>query len=179
MAHIWGYFVEHLIKVLCDYVKYLNWIDAEILSRRGIYRKSRPSLDYVSIISVWNSDEMPPQKESLWSQILGLKKDGWKISYFARYQDDFVTILRTATPHKLPPFTPCVFKNPSKYPSPKNMNLPDCESIERFLLEQDLVWIIEKNYQQKKEWFERGGGEGGMPIFWYHSANVKKFRWIF
>ncbi|OUC42712.1 hypothetical protein D917_10274, partial [Trichinella nativa] len=81
-----------------------------------------------------------------------LKKDGWKISYFARYQDDFVTILRTATPHKLPPFTPCVFKNPSKYPSPKvvfriygkenllakNMNLPDCESIERFLLEQDL-----------------------------------------
>ncbi|KRY14123.1 Nuclear cap-binding protein subunit 1 [Trichinella patagoniensis] len=230
-------FVEHLIKVLCDYVKYLNWIDVEILvilicdlvnsrcvsadscfsflesffhasqdenisqvgrdyyvylillaipwvagafveeikvefedflGKIDRYMKSRPSLDYVSIISVWNSDEMPPQKEyleSLWSQILGLKKDGWKISYFARYQDDFVTILRTATPHKLPLFTPCVFKNPSKYPSPKvvfriygkenllakNMNLPECESIERFLLEQDLVWIIEKNYQQKKE----------------------------
>ncbi|KRX70508.1 Nuclear cap-binding protein subunit 1 [Trichinella sp. T6] len=222
-------FVEHLIKVLCDYVKYLNWIDVEILvilicdlvnsrcvsadscfsflesffhasqdenisqvgrdyyvylillaipwvagafveeikvefedflGKIDRYMKSRPSLDYVSIISVWNSDEMPPQKEyleSLWSQILGLKKDGWKISYFARYQDDFVTILRTATPHKLLLFTPCVFKNPSKYPSPKNMNLPECESIERFLLEQDLVWIIEKNYQQKKEWFERGG----------------------
>ncbi|KRX20173.1 Nuclear cap-binding protein subunit 1 [Trichinella nelsoni] len=152
-----GAFVEE-IKV--EFEDFLGKIDR--------YMKSRPSLDYVSIISVWNSDEMPPQKEyleSLWSQILGLKKDGWKISYFARYQDDFVTILRTATPHKLPPFTPCVFKNPSKYPSPKvvfriygkenllakNMNLPDCESIERFLLEQDLVWIIEKNYQQKKE----------------------------
>ncbi|XP_003369469.1 putative nuclear cap-binding protein subunit 1-B [Trichinella spiralis] len=239
-------FVEHLIKVLCDYVKYLNWIDVEILvilicdlvnsrcvsadscfsflesffhasqdenisqvgrdyyvylillaipwvagafveeikvefedflGKIDRYMKSRPSLDYVSIISVWNSDEMPPQKEyleSLWSQILGLKKDGWKISYFARYQDDFVTILRTATPHKLPPFTPCVFKNPSKYPSPKNMNLPDCESIERFLLEQDLVWIIEKNYQQKKEWFERGGGEGGSFSFAHLLVSFRK-----
>ncbi|KRY76831.1 Nuclear cap-binding protein subunit 1 [Trichinella pseudospiralis] len=230
-------FVEHLIKVLCDYVKYLNWIDVEILvilicdlvnsrcvsadscfsflesffhasqdenisqigrdyyvylillaipwvagafveeikvefedffGKIDRYMKCRSSLDYVSIISVWNTDEMPPQKEyleSLWSQILSLKKEGWKISYFDRYQDDFVSILRTATPHKLPSFTPCVFKNPSKYPSPKvvfriygkenfldkDVNLPDCESIERFLLEQDLIWIIEKNYQQKKE----------------------------
>ncbi len=58
------------------------------------------------MLQVWSSGSPHPQEDyldSLWTQIVNLKKNQWRETHILRLYGCFQTTLNTATQHDLPP----------------------------------------------------------------------------
>uniref|UniRef100_A0A5S6QAL4 Nuclear cap-binding protein subunit 1 n=1 Tax=Trichuris muris TaxID=70415 RepID=A0A5S6QAL4_TRIMR len=132
------------------------------------YANSRSSDKYVRLLKVWTSDKPLVQKEyldCLWSQIQALRTNAWIESYFTRYEKSHSILLSDAVVHSLADFVVPVCFDVIEFPVRsvvfRMFNVGDCPeskgilppmySIERFSLEQDIMWLIDKNYTDPKK----------------------------
>ncbi|KHJ44024.1 MIF4G domain protein [Trichuris suis] len=132
------------------------------------YESSRDRQSYLRLIQVWTSDKPHRQEEfldCLWKQIKALRMNEWNDSYYMRYEKSHGILLSNSIAHSVDdfvvpinfdvaefPFRITAFRmfDASDCPEGKGL-LPDIHSIERFLLEQDLMWLIDKNYTDPKK----------------------------
>jgi nuclear cap-binding protein subunit 1 len=101
----------------------------------------------------------------LWSQISKLRSDKWVERHIHRPYLAFDSILCEALQHNLPQIQPPPHETHYVYPYPKVVFrlfdytdcpegpvLPGAHSIERYLIEEHLRWILDKNYSDRKDW---------------------------
>ncbi|CAI4221052.1 unnamed protein product [Auanema sp. JU1783] len=124
---------------------------------------------YVSLISVWESGTPHEQEEyldCLWKQIKNLVAAEWKEKHIPRYQTSFANLLSNALQHNIPAFQACEDTKESVYPLPRvvfrlfdptdcpeseaSPVLPGAQTIERFLIEQDIIWILDNRAFDRK-----------------------------
>uniref|UniRef100_A0A1I7XEC4 Nuclear cap-binding protein subunit 1 n=1 Tax=Heterorhabditis bacteriophora TaxID=37862 RepID=A0A1I7XEC4_HETBA len=155
----------------------LPWIGTELNDKRKEeldnilegserYIEGRRKL-YVKLLQVWSSSSPHEQEEyldSLWAQIKTLRDASWHEKHIARHYVAFDAALQDALQHNLPSFCAPVHKDDSTYPYPTVVFrlfdyadcpedgpvLPGAHSIERFLVEEELCWIIEYNCLDRK-----------------------------
>ncbi|CAI5439326.1 unnamed protein product [Caenorhabditis angaria] len=156
----------------------LPWIGGELMEKAneqlenilegiGKYLEQR-NKQHVPILQVWSkqgsSNEQEDYLDSLFAQIETLKKLDWKEKHIPRHYVGFDVVLQDALQHNLPNFAPPIHSENSKYPYPQvvfrlfdyadcsedGMVLPGNHSIERFLIEVEIAWIIEKNQTNRK-----------------------------
>jgi nuclear cap-binding protein subunit 1 len=98
--------------------------------------------------------------DSLWKQILQLRKDEWNEEHILRVNIAFKNVLSESQKHDLPEVIIPEYNENTEYPLPRivfrlftqdditdnDSLLPSADSIERFLVEEDLNWIISNNY---------------------------------
>ncbi|CAG2167490.1 unnamed protein product [Oppiella nova] len=117
-------------------------------------------------LRVWYSDTPHPQEEYLdcfWAQISKLRSDKWVERHIYRPYLAFDSVLCEALQHSLPQIQPPPHESNYVYPYPKVVFrlfdytdcpegpvLPGAHSIERYLIEEHLHWIIDKNYTDRK-----------------------------
>ncbi|CAD6184580.1 unnamed protein product [Caenorhabditis auriculariae] len=156
----------------------LPWIGAELKDKAneqlenifegvGKYLEARKR-DHIQILQVWLGGGSPHEQEDyldcLWAQIGVLQKADWKEKHIPRHYIGFDAVLQDALQHNLPSFSAPSHKPSSKYPFPyvvfrlfdyadcpeDSSVLPGAHSIERFLIEEELTWIIRKNQFNRK-----------------------------
>ncbi|VDM40166.1 unnamed protein product [Toxocara canis] len=137
-----------------------------ILEQIGEYISQR-NKDYVKLLQVWSGSphEQEEYLDCLWAQISKLREDEWKEKHIMHYYVAFDGTLADALQHNISNFS-APHHSPSKvYPLPtvvfrlfdyadcpeEGPLLPGAHSIERFLIEEDLCWIIEQNVWNRKE----------------------------
>ncbi|XP_074596314.1 nuclear cap-binding protein subunit 1-like [Brevipalpus obovatus] len=121
-------------------------------------------------LRVWYSDTPHPQEEylgCLWAQISKLRSDKWAERHIYRPYLSFGKVLCEGLQHNLPNITipPHAPSNTYPYPRvvfrlfdytdcPDSPILPGAHSIERYLVEENVKWIIDSNYlyYYVKEW---------------------------
>ncbi|KAI1721873.1 MIF4G like domain-containing protein [Ditylenchus destructor] len=138
---------------------------AELLSRIEDYISKRKT-DHIKMLQVWSDSVQIPQEDylnCLWNQILKLKKEDWVERHIVRVYAAFKEILNapSVVRHNIPGIDIDMIKNGTNFPLPKivfrlfdytdipdnvDQALPPDTSIERFLVEEDLNWIIDNNY---------------------------------
>ncbi|PAV67924.1 hypothetical protein WR25_22197 isoform B [Diploscapter pachys] len=122
--------------------------------------------EYLPLIQVWCSrgevtviHEQEDYLDCLWAQINKLKEDNWKELHIPRHHLAFESVLQDALQHNLPAFSAPVHREESQYPFPyvvfRLFDYADCpddgpvlpghRAIERFLIEEEIRWIIENN----------------------------------
>jgi len=124
-----------------------------------------------TILRVWLTDEPHPQEEyldCLWAQIEKLKMDGWVEKHILRPYLVFDSILCEALQHKIPqievpqeqergpgyPLPSVVFRMFDYTDCPEGPGspvLPGAHSIERYLIEQELLGILRKFHEDRKK----------------------------
>ncbi|KAK5970162.1 Nuclear cap-binding protein subunit [Trichostrongylus colubriformis] len=122
---------------------------------------------HLKMLQVWSSSSPHEQEDyldCLLAQIKSLQGVGWKEKQIARHYVAFDAALQDALQHNLPSFTPPIHREDSSYPLPMvvfrlfdyadcpedGTVLPGAHSIERFLIEEELNWIIEFNASDRK-----------------------------
>ncbi|VDD90978.1 unnamed protein product [Enterobius vermicularis] len=155
----------------------LPWIGQEVQEKNeealnnllhGIeqYMQERKK-DYLSLLQVWTASthEQEEYLDCFWAQITKLRDDGWKEKYITRHYVAFDGALTGALQHNLPSFQPPEHTPDTIYPLPRVIFrlfdytdcpeegplLPGAHSIERFLVEEELFWIIEQYCGNRKE----------------------------
>ncbi|KAJ1360240.1 Nuclear cap-binding protein subunit 1 [Parelaphostrongylus tenuis] len=151
---------------------FLPWIGVElsekkkseldnILEAASKYIEGRSKV-HLKMLQVWGSSAHHEQEDSLdclLAQIRSLQSVGWKEKQIARHYVAFDAALQDALQHNLPSFSPPPHKAESSYPLPTVVFrlfdyadcpddgpvLPGAHSIERFLIEEELNWIVEFN----------------------------------
>ncbi|CAB3407078.1 unnamed protein product [Caenorhabditis bovis] len=126
------------------------------------------SKTHVPILQVWRPDGTPHEQEdyldSLYAQISVLREAEWKEKHIPRHYVGFDAVLQDALQHNLPSFSPPAHTENSTYPYPRvvfrifdyadcpedGTVLPGTHAIERFLIEMEIDWIIEKNCLSRK-----------------------------
>uniref|UniRef100_F1KWN5 Nuclear cap-binding protein subunit 1 n=1 Tax=Ascaris suum TaxID=6253 RepID=F1KWN5_ASCSU len=137
-----------------------------IINQIGKYIAQR-NKHHVRMLQVWR--ESPHEQEEyldcLWAQIRKLQADSWKETHLKRYYVAFDGTLAGAVQHNISNFSAPAHSPDNVYPLPsvvfrlfdyadcpdEGPLLPGAHSIERFLVEEDLQWIIEQNIWNKKE----------------------------
>lgn len=153
----------------------MDWVRVEreekeeldnILEGAGKYVEGRRKV-HLKMLQVWSSSTPHEQEDyldCLLAQVRSLRDVGWKEKQIARHYVAFDAALQDALQHNLPSFSPPVHKEESVYPLPlvvfrlfdyadcpeDGTVLPGAHSIERFLIEEDLNWIIEFNATDRK-----------------------------
>uniref|UniRef100_W6NQB7 Nuclear cap-binding protein subunit 1 n=1 Tax=Haemonchus contortus TaxID=6289 RepID=W6NQB7_HAECO len=122
---------------------------------------------HLKMLQVWSSSSPHEQEDyldCLLAQIKSLQSAGWKEKQIARHYVAFDAALQDALQHNLPSFSPPIHREDSNYPLPMvvfrlfdyadcpedGTVLPGAHSIERFLIEEELNWIIEFNASDRK-----------------------------
>ncbi|CAD5209171.1 unnamed protein product [Bursaphelenchus xylophilus] len=137
-------------------------LDEILLSIRK-YLEIRPK-NHLKILGVWESSAIHEQEDyldSLWGQLNRLKEDNWLEKSVSRFYVGFDSVLNQAIAHNLPIIEfPKFDEDRSDYPLPRvvfrlfdeadcpenDPSLPPSNSIDRFLVEEDISWIIDNNY---------------------------------
>lgn len=142
-----------------DLEQLLNAIDSYLNKRSKVHHTA---------LRVWYSDSPHPQEEyleCLWAQISKLRADKWVELHIHRPYLAFDSVLCEALQHNLPsiqmpphepsivyPLPRVIFRLFDYTDCPDGPVLPGAHSIERFLIEEQLLSIIEKNCDDRKEW---------------------------
>uniref|UniRef100_A0A7E4VBE2 Nuclear cap-binding protein subunit 1 n=1 Tax=Panagrellus redivivus TaxID=6233 RepID=A0A7E4VBE2_PANRE len=133
-----------------------------ILSKVGAYIASRKK-HHLKALQVWIDGDKTVQEDyidCLWGQIRNLQRDNWNEQHIVRVDMAYKVVLSGAQKHALPEVVIPAFDDKTEYPLPRVVfrlfsaedvvggenPLPDANSIERFLVEEDLNWIIANNY---------------------------------
>ncbi|XP_022097425.1 nuclear cap-binding protein subunit 1-like [Acanthaster planci] len=138
----------------------------KILSKIESYLRKRKK-DHVAMLRVWHSDSPHPQEDSLdclWAQTVKLRHDDWTHKSLLRPYLAFDSVLCEALQHTLPPFTVPPHSPNNIYPLPKVVfrmfdytdapegpTMPGHHSIERYLVEEQLNFIINAYIKDRKE----------------------------
>ncbi|XP_025412908.1 nuclear cap-binding protein subunit 1-like [Sipha flava] len=155
----------------------LPWVGKELYEKRKsplefiltaieLYLNARPK-KHVNMLRIWSIDVPHPQEEYLdcaWNQIKKLKHDNWMLTIIPRPYLTFDNVLCEALQHNLPVIIPPPHHNACVYPMPwvvyrmfdytdvtNGPIMPGAHSIERFLVEEHLIQIIDKSYKNSKE----------------------------
>nr|CDP91106.1 Bm3900, isoform h [Brugia malayi] len=130
------------------------------------YLQSR-NKEHVKILQVWMKSihEQEEYLDCLWAQIVKLRSDKWKEKFITRHYVAFDGTLADALQHSLPSFEPPPHTTSSIYPLPSVVFrffdyadcpddgpvLPGAHSIERFLVEEELRWILDQEKTNRKK----------------------------
>lgn len=139
-----------------------------ILEAVGKYLEMR-NKSHVALLQVWREgttdQEQEDYLESLSAQIENLKAANWMENHIPRHYIGFETTLADALQHNLPSFASPEHTPEMIYPYPlvvfrlfqdsdcssfSDKPLPGGRSIDRFLFEGEIAWIIEKNRFNRK-----------------------------
>uniref|UniRef100_A0AC34FKE1 MIF4G domain-containing protein n=1 Tax=Panagrolaimus sp. ES5 TaxID=591445 RepID=A0AC34FKE1_9BILA len=118
---------------------------------------------HLKSLQVWSGKLQQEQEDyidSLWNQILQLRQDDWNEEHILRVGIAFKNVLNESQKHDLPEVIIPEYSESTNYPLPRivfrlftqedctdvEAPLPSANSIERFLVEEDLNWIISNNY---------------------------------
>nr|XP_033772929.1 nuclear cap-binding protein subunit 1 isoform X4 [Geotrypetes seraphini] len=154
----------------------LPWVGKELYEKKDVemdrilsqienFLKRRQKI-HVPMLQVWIADKPHPQEEyldCLWAQIQKMKKDRWQERHILRPYLAFDSILCEALQHNLPPFTPPPHTEDSMYPmprvifrlfdytdAPEGPVMPGSHSVERFVIEENLHYIINSYWKERK-----------------------------
>uniref|UniRef100_A0A0K0F7J2 Nuclear cap-binding protein subunit 1 n=1 Tax=Strongyloides venezuelensis TaxID=75913 RepID=A0A0K0F7J2_STRVS len=139
----------------------------DLISHIEDYMRNRDT-SFIDCLKIWESSEVINQKEklqSLWDQIKNLENRHWRDEgftrqYFSNFRDEF----ETSTLHELNSITIPESSQKRVYPTPQivfrlfepahissnDPPLPRVETIDRFLLEQALIAILEQHVYDRK-----------------------------
>lgn len=137
-----------------------------LLKNIQIYLNNR-SRNHVKALSVWKNSEPHAQEDyldCLWAQIERLENSNWLERSIIRPYESFDSILCEALQHNIPNFIIPRFEEIIKYPYPKVVFrmfdytdvpqngpvLPGTHAIERYIIEEQLGYIIDLLYSDKK-----------------------------
>lgn len=125
-------------------------------------------MEHYSALKVWHSDNPHPQEEyldCLWNQIIKLKADKWVEQHIYRPYIHFDNILCESLQHNVVSIKPPLHESSSVYPYPQvvfrlfdyndcseRSVLPAPTSIERFIVEDNIRWILNQNCFDRKDW---------------------------
>uniref|UniRef100_A0A9J2PE73 Nuclear cap-binding protein subunit 1 n=1 Tax=Ascaris lumbricoides TaxID=6252 RepID=A0A9J2PE73_ASCLU len=123
--------------------------------------------DYLKLLQVWSASphEQEEYLDCLWAQISKLREDEWKEKHILHYYVAFDGTLADAQQHNIRSFSAPHHSPGKAYPLPtvvfrlfdyadcpeEGPLLPGAHSIERFLIEEDIRWIIEQNIWNRRE----------------------------
>lgn len=160
-----------------EFDRLLDILETEIEKREKHYMPS---------IRVWSSDNPLPQIEymdSLWLQIKNMRNNNWEDNWIIRPYVAFESKLESSLQHPLPQFElpadlehtqfplPTVvfriFDTPDVPNRPEVPKLPRFNSIDRFLVEDAIMNVINSKNMTKKECAEsllRISGRSSMPL---------------
>ncbi|UMM13711.1 hypothetical protein L5515_001848 [Caenorhabditis briggsae] len=155
----------------------LPWIGKELTEKAqeqmeniveavGKYLEMR-NKNHVPLLRVWREgstdQEQEDYLESLSAQIENLRTANWMQNHIPRYYNTFEAVLQDALQHNLPSFSSPEHTSDMIYPYPlvvfrlfqdadcgTDSQLPGGHSIDRFLFEGEISWIIEKNQFNRK-----------------------------
>ncbi|ULU12767.1 hypothetical protein L3Y34_015778 [Caenorhabditis briggsae] len=155
----------------------LPWIGKELTEKAqeqmeniveavGKYLEMR-NKNHVPLLRVWREgstdQEQEDYLESLSAQIENLRTANWMQNHIPRYYNTFEAVLQDALQHNLPSFSSPEHTSDMIYPYPlvvfrlfqdadcgTDSQLPSGHSIDRFLFEGEISWIIEKNQFNRK-----------------------------
>ncbi|CAO4362093.1 unnamed protein product [Caenorhabditis nigoni] len=155
----------------------LPWIGKELTEKAqeqmeniveavGKYLEMR-NKNHVPLLRVWREgstdQEQEDYLESLSAQIENLRTANWMENHIPRYYKAFEAVLQDALQHNLPSFSSPEHTSDMIYPYPlvvfrlfqdsdcgADSHLPGGHSIDRFLFEGEISWIIEKNQFNRK-----------------------------
>ncbi|KAM4555378.1 nuclear cap-binding protein subunit 1 isoform 1-T1 [Odontesthes bonariensis] len=154
----------------------LPWVGKELYEKKDVemdrllsqvegYLKRRVKT-HVPMLQVWTAEKPHPQEEyldCLWAQIQKLKKDRWQERHILRPYIAFDSVLCEALQHNLPPFTPPGHMPDAQYPmprvifrmfdytdAPEGPVMPGSHSVERFVIEENLHYIIKTHWKERK-----------------------------
>lgn len=138
----------------------------QLLTKIDVFLNKR-SRKHHNSLRVWSVDAPHPQEEyldCLWAQIRKLRQDNWAEKHILRPYLSFDSILCEALQHNLPAIVPPPHSDSFVYPMPwvvyRMFDYTDCpdgpilvgaHSIERFLIEEHLHYIIETNRWERKD----------------------------
>uniref|UniRef100_A0A8D8XLX7 Nuclear cap-binding protein subunit 1 n=1 Tax=Cacopsylla melanoneura TaxID=428564 RepID=A0A8D8XLX7_9HEMI len=158
----------------------LPWVGRELYEKKEqalallllnieLYLNKR-SKKHVAALQVWSSDKPHPQEEyldCLWAQIVKLRQDNWTDHHIYRPYTVFDSRLSVALQHNLPniilpphndslvyPMPSVVFRMFDYTDCPEEPSispLPGAHSIERFLIEEHLLQIIDMYHIERKD----------------------------
>lgn len=137
-----------------------------ILEAVGKYLEMR-NKSHVPLLQVWRETDQEQEDylESLSAQIDNLKAANWMENHIPRHYIGFENVLQDALQHNLPSFASPEHTSDMIYPYPlvvfrlfqdsdcaafSSKPLPGGRSIDRFLFEGEISWIIEKNQFNRK-----------------------------
>ncbi|KAL7073953.1 hypothetical protein ACQ4LE_006244 [Meloidogyne hapla] len=136
-----------------------------LLKRIDLYIGKRKKV-HTPMLQVWmdQSSSQTDYLDSLWLQIQNLRAANWLEKHILRIYVFFNNALKDATQHELPCMDNSIITAGKNYPLPRVVfrlfsvsqlpedepPLPADDSIERFLVEEDLNWIIDNNYTDRK-----------------------------
>lgn len=139
----------------------------QILNTIDNYITKRTKSIHLEALRVWHSNDPHPQEEyldSLWVQICNLRNEKWIDQHIYRPYLNFDSALIEALQHNLPPLKPPQHEPENVYPLPQvifrlfdytdcpdNTLLPGTQSIERFLIEDNLRCILNQNCFDRKD----------------------------
>ncbi|XP_055329052.1 nuclear cap-binding protein subunit 1-like isoform X2 [Paramacrobiotus metropolitanus] len=128
---------------------------------------SRRKLLHVNALRIIRSDDPLPQEDyidSLWNQVDDLKNRQWREKHINRPYATLQAIVTRGQAHNLPKLSPAAHEEDSVYPlpqvvfrlfdytdCPEGSALPPMNSIERFLIEDDLKRIIVQHYEDRRQ----------------------------
>lgn len=140
-----------------DLEQLLNTIDNYMTKRSKVHHTA---------LRVWYSDTPHPQEEyldCLWSQITKLRSDKWEENHIYRPYINFSKALCEALQHNLPaitipphdasyiyPYPKVVFRLFDYTDCPDGPILPGAHSIDRYLIEQNIRWILSTHHRDLK-----------------------------
>ncbi|CAK6965361.1 nuclear cap-binding protein subunit 1 [Scomber scombrus] len=154
----------------------LPWVGKELYEKKDVemdrllsqvegYLKRRVKT-HVPMLQVWTAEKPHPQEEyldCLWAQIQKLKKDRWQERHILRPYIAFDSVLCEALQHNLPPFTPPGHMPDAQYPmprvvfrmfdytdAPEGPVMPGSHSVERYVIEENLHYIIRTHWKERK-----------------------------
>ncbi|KAI6234413.1 80 kDa nuclear cap-binding protein [Aphelenchoides fujianensis] len=126
--------------------------------------------NHVKILGVWEQVEQHEQEDymdSLWAQLKNMQEAEWRENHIDRHYAGFEKIFADAVAHNLPSVAlPAFDSEVYKYPLPHVVfrlfansdcpddvpALPEGNTIERFLVEEELNWIISNNHLNVRLW---------------------------
>ncbi|GAV02103.1 hypothetical protein RvY_12708 [Ramazzottius varieornatus] len=122
---------------------------------------------HVAALRVIKSDDPLPQEDyldSLWTQVEDLKNRQWREKHILRPYTSLDSSLSKGQAHNLPQIIPPSYEEDHQYPLPRvvfrlfdytdcpeGTVLPPMNSIERFLIEDDLTRLIDQHHEDRKQ----------------------------
>ncbi|GCB60473.1 nuclear cap-binding protein subunit 1 [Scyliorhinus torazame] len=154
----------------------LPWVGKELYEKKDVemdrillqiegFLKTRQK-HHVPMLQSWTVEQPHVQEEyldCLWAQIQKMKKDRWQEKHILRPYLAFDSVLCEALQHNLPPFTPPPHTKDSMYPvprvvfrmfdytdAPEGPVMPGSHSVERYVIEENLQYIIKSHWKERK-----------------------------
>ncbi|KAF7635415.1 hypothetical protein Mgra_00005234 [Meloidogyne graminicola] len=124
-----------------------------LLKKIDFYIEKRKK-EHTAMLQVWSAQKVLQfdYLDNLWQQLKNLRSQNWLEKHILRTYSFFNNVLKDAIqPGKNYPLPRVVFRLFSCDDLPEDEPpLPEINSIERFLVEEDLNWIIDNNFTDRK-----------------------------